>query len=82
MQIDLRIERGVCVSCGVCVESCPTDVIRQDGEGKAHVVYGADCQACFLCVFDCPVEAITIRQLPPTAEHLAAVATGGVGSQL
>ncbi|HLE02542.1 MAG TPA: 4Fe-4S binding protein [Dehalococcoidia bacterium] len=58
--IELRIERAACNGCGICVESCPTDVIRMDGEGRAYAAYPEDCQACYLCVFDCALEAISI----------------------
>jgi len=62
MKIQLLIDRPVCVGCEVCVDSCPTDVLSMDKEGKAKVAYLEDCQACFLCVFDCPVDAISLRQ--------------------
>jgi NAD-dependent dihydropyrimidine dehydrogenase PreA subunit len=63
MQIALNVSAVVCVGCGVCIDSCPTDVIDYDGETqKAVVAHLGDCQSCFLCVFDCPVDAITIRQ--------------------
>ncbi|MBI2372340.1 MAG: ferredoxin family protein [Deltaproteobacteria bacterium] len=56
-----------CTGCGVCVETCPTDVLRMRGEGpdaKAIVAYPADCQACFVCQFDCPYEAIRVWARP------------------
>jgi len=70
MNIDLKIDPVVCVQCGVCVDTCPTDVISPR-EGQAPTVkYLDDCQACFLCVFDCPVEAISLRQDRPTLSSL------------
>jgi NAD-dependent dihydropyrimidine dehydrogenase PreA subunit len=57
----VRIDKVACKGCAVCVESCPTDVIRMETEtGKATIVYPADCQVCFLCEFDCPVDAILV----------------------
>ena len=57
----VKIDEVACTGCGVCVESCPTDVIRMDQQkGKATIVYPADCQVCFLCEFDCPVDAILV----------------------
>lgn len=57
----IQIDEIACTGCGVCVDSCPTDVIRmKQGTQKAHVAYVEDCQACFLCEFDCPVDAITV----------------------
>jgi NAD-dependent dihydropyrimidine dehydrogenase PreA subunit len=58
----VRIKAYACTGCGVCIESCPMDVLRMDSaRQKAVVVYADDCQACFLCVFDCPREAIVVR---------------------
>ena len=56
----VRIETAACTGCGVCVQSCPTDVLRLDEGGKAWARYPEDCQFCFLCVFDCAAQAITI----------------------
>ncbi|MDP2719355.1 MAG: 4Fe-4S dicluster domain-containing protein [Dehalococcoidia bacterium] len=55
-----RIDRELCDSCGICLDSCPDDVIRFDGEDKAVIVYPADCQTCFLCEEDCPRAAIEV----------------------
>lgn len=50
-----------CIGCGTCVQTCPTDVLRQDtATGKAFIKYPADCQICHLCSMYCPVDAITI----------------------
>ena len=58
----MTIERiDGCIGCGTCVQTCPTDVIRQDPKtGKAVIMYPADCQICHLCRMYCPVDAITI----------------------
>ena len=56
-----RIDTELCVGCGICVESCPMDVIRMDDETKKAVIkYPADCQLCELCKIDCPENAIYI----------------------
>jgi len=50
-----------CIGCGICVETCPTDVIRLNPKThKAEIKYPADCQICHLCRMYCPVDAITI----------------------
>jgi len=50
-----------CIGCGICVQTCPADVIRLDqNKKKAEIVYPEDCQICHLCRMYCPVDAITI----------------------
>lgn len=71
MFIELDIRPEACVSCGVCVDSCPTDVLVQsEASGKAQVAHLEDCQGCFLCVFDCPVDAIRIKQTRVPIEEI------------
>ena len=50
-----------CDGCGICVDSCPTDVLRNDPRAqKVVIAYAADCQACYLCQDDCPQDAIVV----------------------
>jgi NAD-dependent dihydropyrimidine dehydrogenase PreA subunit len=54
---EVVIDERVCTGCGVCVETCPTDVLRLAPDGRQTIVaYPEDCQACFLCVIDCPFD--------------------------
>jgi NAD-dependent dihydropyrimidine dehydrogenase PreA subunit len=58
----VTIDAALCDGCGVCVDSCPTDVLRMDAaSGKAVVAYPRDCHVCFLCHNDCPPKAITVE---------------------
>lgn len=50
-----------CVGCGICVDTCPSDVLRQGPDGLPRVAYLEDCQLCFLCQIDCPREAIHLH---------------------
>jgi NAD-dependent dihydropyrimidine dehydrogenase PreA subunit len=51
-----KIDRQLCVGCGICVDHCPMDVLRMDGRTRKPVIaYSRDCQSCFLCESDCPV---------------------------
>lgn len=71
MHIELRIDPDVCVTCGICVESCPIDVITYSPHASSPApTYVEDCQACFLCVFDCPVDAISLRQRRVAMEEI------------
>ena len=56
-----KIDQELCNGCGICVNSCPMDVIRMDEEkNKAIIKYQEDCMLCEFCVLDCPVEAIYV----------------------
>ncbi len=57
----VEINKAACTGCGVCVETCPTDVLRLDKHGMAFAAYEADCQGCFICQWDCAYEAIRVR---------------------
>ena len=73
MYIKLDIQPVVCISCGVCVDSCPTDVIALSASsGQVSVAHVEDCQGCFLCVMDCPVDAISLKQVRVPSEEIGA----------
>jgi NAD-dependent dihydropyrimidine dehydrogenase PreA subunit len=60
MTID-KIDLELCNGCGICVLSCPEDVIRMDKKNeKAVIKYPEECQMCEWCAKDCPEEAITV----------------------
>jgi NAD-dependent dihydropyrimidine dehydrogenase PreA subunit len=52
------IDTEECISCGQCVEACPTDVLEL-GDDSAEVVNEEDCIACASCLEACPTGAIT-----------------------
>lgn len=60
MSIEL-INHDLCIGCGVCVDTCPMDVIRLDKKIKKAVIkYPEDCMLCLYCERECPVRAIYI----------------------
>ena len=46
-----------CISCGACVEECPTSAISE-GDGK-YVIDADTCISCGACADTCPAEAIS-----------------------
>lgn len=54
------IDNGLCTGCGICVNSCPMDVIRLKGNNTAVIRYQEDCCSCFACAMDCPERAIDV----------------------
>ena len=64
------INEEICTGCGICVASCPMDVIRMDEErGKAVVRYVPDCMVCFNCERDCPEDG-AIYVAPERARYI------------
>ncbi len=56
-----KIDRGLCNGCGICVKSCPADVIRMNPEKTMAVIqYPQECVMCGWCIAECPQGAITL----------------------
>jgi NAD-dependent dihydropyrimidine dehydrogenase PreA subunit len=56
-----RINADLCTGCGICIDSCPLDVIRMDEKSKKAVIkYPQDCMVCLACERDCPVNAVYV----------------------
>jgi len=47
----VRIDRGTCIDCGVCVRACPTDAAKGIYEGET---FSPDCFSCARCLPGCP----------------------------
>jgi len=58
MSVDINKEQ--CNGCGICVEICPLDCLRMDGNEKAFIKYD-ECWYCGSCTLECPVDAIILR---------------------
>ena len=62
--IIVDIER--CKGCEICIESCPTDVIRMEtkvnskGYHYAYAEYPEKCTGCINCAIVCPDAVITV----------------------
>lgn len=52
------IDKELCVGCGSCIDSCPTDAIAEDADDTCAIDPDL-CIDCGCCLDECPVEAIT-----------------------
>jgi len=50
----------VCTQCGDCAAVCPTEAIKQDGQGAFYVNF-EECTLCEACVPECPEEVMFVR---------------------
>lgn len=60
-----QVDEELCNSCGICVEDCPTDILRMNEKNKACIAYALDCAVCFQCANNCPVQAIIVDSVSP-----------------
>ena len=67
----ITVAEDRCVSCGLCVKTCPFAAIEMDDNGIARIDLNK-CTLCGACVPVCPVEAIAMRQKAQGQQDLAA----------
>ncbi len=53
------VDKELCTGCEACVEACPVDAIKMEGE--VALVDPEECTGCEACVEECPVEAISMK---------------------
>lgn len=51
------INTDECTACGICVDSCPNDVLEIVDDAST-VVNEDSCVGCGICMEDCPMSAI------------------------
>lgn len=69
MANQVTIAKNVCKGCGLCVATCPKQILRIDrsilndkGYNPSHVMDLAACIACGMCAIICPDSAITVEK--------------------
>lgn len=64
----VTINPALCKGCGLCVATCPKQVLRQDdglnsrGYHPAAVAQPQACIACGMCAIICPDSVITVEK--------------------
>ncbi len=58
----LEIEPRRCKGCGVCIQSCPMQVLILNDEGKVEAKELARCVFCGICEQRCPDFAIAVHK--------------------
>lgn len=63
-----KIDKKLCVSCGICVKSCPVEggALSFKKDGKPPVYDYSKCISCYCCQEMCPKKAIYAYQNPIT----------------
>lgn len=56
--IDIRIDE--CISCGMCVRSCPTGTLSVDKKAGTWTINRFDCIACGYCASKCPKKCLKL----------------------
>lgn len=64
---NIRINYGICTTCGACVNICPNNIIRQDTDASPIVHPGPDCISCGHCIAVCPSGAMSLAEEPEPA---------------
>jgi NAD-dependent dihydropyrimidine dehydrogenase PreA subunit len=74
----LRLDRELCVGCGVCEIVCPHAVFEMD-DGLAALRDRDACMECGACSLNCETEAITVRSGVGCAAAVINAALGRTG---
>ena len=59
----IKFDKEKCVSCSVCVNYCPRDVLRLK-DGLPFMKYKDDCWYCDVCSYVCPQKAVELIEVP------------------
>jgi NAD-dependent dihydropyrimidine dehydrogenase PreA subunit len=55
------IDSDKCQHCNVCIEMCPVNVFKKNGNGDTVIDVPDECIGCRSCEAQCPKAAITVH---------------------
>lgn len=61
--VSIIVDHDKCIAdkgCRICIEVCPTDILRLDENGKVEMAWD-ECWYCLPCEHDCPTRAIRVE---------------------
>ncbi|MDD3776055.1 MAG: 4Fe-4S binding protein [Actinomycetota bacterium] len=58
---DIRVDKELCVSCGLCTSICITQALNLDNISKKLIFDKEKCILCGLCANSCPLDAIKLN---------------------
>lgn len=67
---ELLYDAKKCISCGLCVETCPNGCHAVGGESGNHTIDRSACTACGQCVTACPSTALSLSFSRMTPEDI------------
>ena len=56
----IKINYGICTTCGSCVNVCPSNIIQRDADNSPEVHPGFGCISCGHCIAVCPSGAMSL----------------------
>ena len=62
MRGHIRIEIENCITCGLCMRSCPSQAIRVDRKAGTWTIERFDCVQCGSCVIVCPKKCLFMEK--------------------
>ena len=74
-----KIDPQTCNGCGICVDVCPTDVLRMDdASGTAVIRYQENCMTCYNCELECPCGAVFVDPFRKAIQPIISYSEGDI----
>ncbi len=61
-KFNLKVYSERCKDCGICIEFCPKNNLRQGKDGAPEMIDPEACTGCKMCEYLCPDFAIQVQK--------------------